>query len=166
MLNGVCPHNEFKPYGANYIGATFKYEVIDYRGTKRQAQVAQMPQTSFFALNTPYALFGLGRTNNYIDLLYVGANRRQGRHYATQAGVIPNSQLIIIPCQPNADSTSEDWTWELYMNPSDFVEYVFVALVVTLFVLLVLVAGLGWAERKEDEFEKRQLIHEINFDAL
>lgn len=30
--------------------------------------VAQLPQTGYHALQTPYAFFGLGRTNNYVEV--------------------------------------------------------------------------------------------------
>lgn len=101
MLNGACFDNcagrieGFRPYGVNYIGGTFKYTVIDYQGGKRATQgtlflaalnvfprsdnvvVAQLPQTGYMAGLTPYALVGLGRTNNYIEELFLGSTRHQ-----------------------------------------------------------------------------------------
>lgn len=72
------------------------------------------------SLQTPYCLVGLGRTNNYVEEMFAGVSRRQVReklqlslprithsHYIIQdqnylfyEGVIPNSQLIFIPYQP------------------------------------------------------------------
>ncbi|KAJ3332036.1 hypothetical protein HDU76_001494 [Blyttiomyces sp. JEL0837] len=110
VSNGVCSSatwcsNEIatpnaKPYGVNYFGASFKFTVVDTMGHIRATQFAQMPQTGYFALNTPYNFMGLGRTNNYIDILFVGTTRNQPQHVATYQGVIPNSQLIVLPYQP------------------------------------------------------------------
>lgn len=89
--------------------------------------VAQLPQSSYLPLQTPYCLIGLGRTNNYIEEMFAGVSRNQVsfywpcRRFCTQTeisfqeqnylfyeGVIPNSQLIFIPYQPSdvKDSSS------------------------------------------------------------
>jgi hypothetical protein len=38
----------------------------------RHKLVNKVPQSSYHALQTPYSFFGLGRTNNYIENLFVG----------------------------------------------------------------------------------------------
>ncbi|KAG0364322.1 hypothetical protein BC939DRAFT_458332 [Gamsiella multidivaricata] len=93
-----------KPFGVNYPGATFKFTVLDTSGKKRANQVAQYPFSTYLGLSLPYSLFGLGRTNNYVEELFVGVTRNQPEHYTTYAGVIPNSQLIIIPYQAEDES--------------------------------------------------------------
>ncbi|KAI1320696.1 hypothetical protein EDD11_010230 [Mortierella claussenii] len=93
-----------KPFGVNYPGATFKFTVLDTSGIKRANQVAQYPSSTYLNLALPYSLFGLGRTNNYVEELFVGVTRDQKEHFTTYAGVIPNSQLIIIPYQVEDDS--------------------------------------------------------------
>ncbi|KAK3842740.1 MAG: hypothetical protein J3R72DRAFT_474554 [Linnemannia gamsii] len=93
-----------KPFGVNYPGATFKFTVLDTSGKKRANQVAQYPSSSYLGLSLPYSLFGLGRTNNYVEELFVGVTRNQPEHYTTYSGVIPNSQLIIIPFQAEDES--------------------------------------------------------------
>ncbi|KAF9540003.1 hypothetical protein EC957_004705 [Mortierella hygrophila] len=93
-----------KPFGVNYPGATFKFTVLDTSGKKRANQVAQYPSSSYMGLSLPYSLFGLGRTNNYVEELFVGVTRNQPEHYTTYSGVIPNSQLIIIPYQSEDES--------------------------------------------------------------
>ncbi|KAJ1338963.1 hypothetical protein BSLG_006102 [Batrachochytrium salamandrivorans] len=88
VLNGVCnewcpepvPFPNPKPYGVNYAGGTFKYTVIDTMGQRRATQIAQLPQSAYMSLQTPYALFGLGRTNNYIEDLFIGVSRRAKEH--------------------------------------------------------------------------------------
>ena len=32
--------------------------------------MAQLPQTSYHALHTPYSFIGLGRTNNYVEVSF------------------------------------------------------------------------------------------------
>lgn len=39
--------------------------------------VAQLPQSSYLPLQTPYCLIGLGRTNNYIEEMFAGVSRNQ-----------------------------------------------------------------------------------------
>jgi integrin alpha FG-GAP repeat containing protein 1 len=38
---------------------------------ERLTQACQLPQSAYFALQTPYSLFGLGRTNNYVEDFFV-----------------------------------------------------------------------------------------------
>ena len=186
--NGVCPtwcgaydtkpsKAGAKPFGVNYPGATFKFTILDTSGKKRANQVAQYPSSTYLGLNVPYSLFGLGRTNNYVEELFVGVTRNQPEHFTTYAGVIPNSQLIIIPYQQEDDqstppttppptgsnSSSEEgevttnqdknkggpneWTLELYVRPGDYVPWVFVTLATAIAILAGVVVGLNWMEK-------------------
>lgn len=174
MLNGVCPswcpfNSDFpshKPYGANYVGATFKFTVLDTSGSKRAAVAVQMPQTSYMALMAPSTISGLGRTTNYIENFFAGSTRRQDSYYAYYTGIIPNSQIIITPYQPIGIASAATWTFGMFMNPSDYVGAVLAALVTSLTILIILVLVLRHLESREDAAEKRKLRHEINFDAL
>ncbi|KAJ3295635.1 hypothetical protein HK104_002440 [Borealophlyctis nickersoniae] len=174
VSNGVCPswcpvgekYPNPKPYGVNYPGATFKYTVFDTSGQRRATQVAQLPQSAYFALITPYSLFGLGRTNNYIEDLFVGVSRHQTEHVAHYQGVIPNSQLIITPYQEREDASPDAWRLELYINPSSASTSCLLVLCASLVVLGIVVLYLHWAEKREDELEKRKALHLLNFDAL
>jgi len=47
-----------------------------YKYKKYMIIVAQLSQSNYNALQTPYCLFGLGRTNSYIEELFVGVSRR------------------------------------------------------------------------------------------
>ncbi|KAJ3074923.1 hypothetical protein HDU98_009801 [Podochytrium sp. JEL0797] len=126
VLNGVCPawcttgerFPDPKPYGVNYFGATLKYIVTNADGEKRATQLSQLPQSSYFSLNTPYTLSGLGRTNNYIETLFVGATKQREDNVATYFGVIPNSQLVIVPYGgPSELSVSLLFLgWALYLD--------------------------------------------------
>ncbi|KAG0305341.1 hypothetical protein BGZ98_004275 [Dissophora globulifera] len=183
-----------KPFGVNYPGATFKFTVLDTSGKKRANQVAQYPTSTYMGLALPYSLFGLGRTNNYVEELFVGVTRNQPEHFTTYSGVIPNSQLIIIPYQvedeqrppptaPDAIGAGSntttaaavagenrggpsEWTLELYVRPGDYVPWVFVVLATAIVILTGVVVGLNWMEKREDERERKKALHIINFDAL
>ncbi|KAG0235124.1 hypothetical protein BGW42_005774 [Actinomortierella wolfii] len=194
--NGVCPNwcglpsrperPDVRPFGVNYPGTTFKFTILDTSGRKRANQVAQYPSSSYAGLLTPYSLFGLGRTNNYVEELFVGVTRHQKEHFTTYSGVIPNSQLIIIPYQSEdrqrldgdngnggGNGTTEgetggpnEWTLELYIRPGDYVPWVFVTVLTSIALLGGVVVTLNWMEKREDERERKKALHIINFDAL
>jgi hypothetical protein len=105
-----------QPYGASMSGVSYKYTILDTSGRRSAAQVPQLPQTSYQALNTPYAFFGLGRTNNYIENLFAGA--AHGRVAALEM-VIPNSKLVI-----NPGATPDEWHKELYLRPGQWIPWV------------------------------------------
>ncbi|CAG8552359.1 22065_t:CDS:10, partial [Racocetra persica] len=120
MLNGVA---EKQGYGVSYSGASYKFTILDTSGILRANQVAQYPQSAYQALQTPYSLFGLGRTNNYVELLFTGSTRNQTLYYTSFSGVIPNSQLIIIPYQPPGFFDPSSWKLELFIHPGDWIPW-------------------------------------------
>ncbi|SPO34644.1 uncharacterized protein PSFLO_00115 [Pseudozyma flocculosa] len=177
-LNGACqsfcePEGQprFRPWGTNYGGASYKFTVLDPNGIRRAQQVGQLPQTSYRSLLTPYSYFGLGRTNNYVESLFIGSTRRQKEHYLAVEGIIPNSQVVINPWQ-GGDPTTADrgdpgmWTKQLYLSPGDWIPWVTVVLITTIIGLAVIVVVLHLNERREDERERKRAVHAINFDAL
>ena len=134
----------------SYSGASYKYTILDTTGRRSAAQgtcpifftkhrsscifsVAQLPQTAYQALLTPYAFFGLGRTNNYIENLFVGSTKQTGTRFVNMEGVIPNSKVVIYP------PTSDDGAWrkELYLRPGQWIPWV----TLTVACLVVLLAG-------------------------
>ncbi|KAF7298495.1 hypothetical protein MKEN_01374600 [Mycena kentingensis (nom. inval.)] len=157
VLNGACgsgwcygPNGteRYHPFGVSYSGASYKYTVLDTKGGRHAAQVAQLPQTSYQSLQTPYSFFGLGRTNNYIENLF---------------GVIPNSKLVILPPSREGDA----WKRELFLRPGEWTPFVtLTAAVGTLLLLSVIWLVLHLNEKREDELERRRASHHINFDAL
>lgn len=177
-LNGACqgfcePDDtpKFRPWGTNYGGASYKFTVLDPNGVRRAQQVGQLPQTAYRSLLTPYSYFGLGRTNNYVESLFIGSTRRQEEHYLALAGVIPNSQVVINPWQGGRGSENEKggpgtWTKQLYLHPGDWIPWVTVVLITTIVGLAIVVIVLHVNERREDERERKRAVHAINFDAL
>ncbi|KZT70220.1 hypothetical protein DAEQUDRAFT_725861 [Daedalea quercina L-15889] len=170
VLNGACGSSvckdantsaQYHPYGVSYSGATYKYTVLDTSGRRSAAAVAQLPQTAYHALLTPYSYFGLGRTNNYIENLFVGSTKHSN-HYINMEGVIPNSKVVIVP--PLEDN--EAWRRELYLRPGEWIPWVTLTVIATLGILAAIVIVLHLNEKREDELERRRASHHINFDAL
>ncbi|KAI0927900.1 hypothetical protein AcV7_009379 [Taiwanofungus camphoratus] len=171
VLNGACgsglcstPNGSVKyhPFGVSYSGATYKYTVLDTSGRRSAAEVGQLPQTSYHSLLTPYAYFGLGRTNNYIENLFVGSTKHSDKHFINMEGVIPNSKVVIIPPIQGDDA----WKRELYLRPGEWIPWVTLTVVVATAVLAIIVFVLHLNEKREDELERRRASHHINFDAL
>ena len=63
-----------QPYGVNFPGGTFKFGVTKENGKKRPAIGSQLVQSAYLSLQTPYILFGLGKTSAYIDTVLYGIN--------------------------------------------------------------------------------------------
>lgn len=168
VLNGACesglcktPNGSYHPFGVSYSGATYKYTVLDTSGQRSAAEVAQLPQTSYQALLTPYVYFGLGRTNNYIENLFVGSTKHSAEHFINMEGVIPNSKVVIIP-----PVEGDAWRKELYLRPGEWIPWVTLTVIAATAVLAVIVFVLHLNEKREDELERRRASHHINFDAL
>jgi integrin alpha FG-GAP repeat containing protein 1 len=124
---------------ASTSGASYKYTILDTSGRRSAAQVPQLPQTSYQALNTPYAFFGLGRTNNYIENLFAGA--AHGRIAALEM-VIPNSKLVI-----NPGAGEDEWHKELYLRPGQWIPWVGLTVVGTMVALAGVVLVLHLNEK-------------------
>ncbi|CAH7682403.1 hypothetical protein PPACK8108_LOCUS15314 [Phakopsora pachyrhizi] len=174
MLNGACSSRcatrgnstEHRPYGVNYAGASYKFTIQDTYGKRRAAAVGQIPFSTYASPMTPYCFFGLGRTNNYVENLFVGSTRRQSAHFINVEGLLPNSQLVIIPYQETGQNSPVSWKKELYLHPGDWIPWVTATLVAATLVLAIIVGVLHINEKREDERERRRKAHTINFDAL
>ncbi|RDB23975.1 T-cell immunomodulatory protein [Hypsizygus marmoreus] len=171
VLNGACDNGwcyspnsseRYHPFGVSYSGASYKYTVLDTSGHRSAAQVGQLPQTSYHALQTPYSFFGLGRTNNYIENLFVGSTIHAKEHYINMEGVIPNSKVVILP----SAREGEAWKRELFLRPGEWIPWVTLTVVIGTAVLAIIVFVLHLNEKREDELERRRASHHINFDAL
>ncbi|KZT59740.1 integrin alpha N-terminal domain-containing protein, partial [Calocera cornea HHB12733] len=166
-LNGACSgfcevdNKKYKPFGTGFPGASYKYTILDTSGRRSAAQVGQLPQTGYHALHTPYAYFGLGRTNNYIENLFVGSTSHEEAHYINLEGVIPNSRLVV-----NPTVWKSNWEYELYLRPGDWIPWVTVVALASCALLATMVFVLHLNEKREDERDRRRALHRINFDAL
>ncbi|EFA85052.1 putative integrin alpha FG-GAP repeat-containing protein [Heterostelium album PN500] len=170
-LNGVCTtmcpgHVKFpdpKPYGVNFPGGTFKFIFSDMSGTTHIQIGAQLSQSAYMSLQTPYNFFGLGRTSNYIDQLFYGIPLNQTVHYNSWVGTIPNSQIVAIPYKP---SNPTSWTLELFINPSGIFFWVMLAFIVVLIFFSGVSLFLWKREKKQDEKLKQEQAHLFSFNAL
>jgi len=96
----------------------------------------------------------------------VGVSRNQSTYYTSFTGVIPNSQLIIIPYQPEGVFDTSTWSRELYIHPGDWVPWVLLILIIVTIILAIVVFTLNYIEKREDENEKRKASRFVNFDAM
>ena len=148
-------------------------------------KVGQLPQTAYLSLQAPYTYFGLGRTNNYVENLFVGSTRHQDDHFMTIEGVIPNSQVVIVPYQPKDVHDSSTWTKQLFLMPGRWIPWVGIKLITTIDILAITVLFLHLNEKvsfhsvtrkwpnaecrlntqRQDELERRRGMHLINFDG-
>jgi len=101
-----------KDYGNTFIGLNYLAIRTEMDGTKDPVSMPQQYGMSHTRLQLPYALFGLGRINNYIEDFTAGVTKPES-FYSSWSPIIPNSQLIITP--PRDDS---DWKIEIYINPT------------------------------------------------
>lgn len=119
--------------------------------------VAQLAQTSYHSLNTPYAFFGLGRTNNYIENLFVGSTKKED-NFINMEGVIPNSKLVIIPSPPGQKT---GWKRVLFLRPGDWIPWVTLTLILSTIILAIIVFVLHLNDKVcsyEETFEIKLLI--------
>ena len=113
-----------------------------HRLNEHRHPVGQLPQTAYHALLTPYSFFGLGRTNNYIENLFVGSTKHAPQHFLNMEGVIPNSKVVILPSSGDAP-----WRRQLFLRPGEWIPWVTVTVVVGTAVLAVIVLVLHISEK-------------------
>jgi len=153
-----------KPYGVDFPGGVFKFTVSSLDGSKGIKQGVQLHQSGNLALQTPYILFGLGRTSNYIEEIFMGVSiNNQGDHWHLWICIIPNSQLVGIPYKPD---DPDNWTLELYIKTSGLTLWVIVAIVSWLLVTGGFIGFFSWRERRQDKILKKKTAHLFSFDAL
>lgn len=163
-LNGVWGTlSKPKPFGVNFPGTVWKYTVTDLGGGKSVAQGVQLRQSGGYSLQTPYILFGLGRTSNYIEEIFMGDAVNEPVQYALWTTIIPNSQVVGIPYPKD---TPENWILELYIKSSGLALWAAVAVLSWLIVTGVLICFFSWREKRQDELLKQEMAHLFSFDAM
>lgn len=159
-LNGLClrwcGNGEADPmpppYGVNTHGITYAFASTSATGSKRLFSGTQLSSSAHSPLATPFVLFGLGRTNDYVNEFYVGLPTGHRRRF--DAGIIPNSQLIAIPTPPDKPAR---WTIELYISKASLLPWVALAVSAGLVIIGAVVVLLEWRERLEDAREKKAM---------
>jgi integrin alpha FG-GAP repeat containing protein 1 len=145
-----------KPYGTNQVGVAIKFTLTNLQGVKHSISSMQLTQSSSYSLQLPYAFFGLGRTNNYIEELFVGIPYKSSvdsTNYQIWVAIIPNSQLVIFPYPPDSPA---DWVLELFISPTRSLWAVVTSLVVCLILNAAIIAYLHYREKQQDQREKQK----------
>jgi integrin alpha FG-GAP repeat containing protein 1 len=106
--------------------------------------VGQLPQTSYHSLFTPYSFFGLGRTNNYIENLFIGSTKHTESHFINIEGVIPNSRVVILPPEGHGYVA---WKRELFLRPGEWIPWVTLTVLSGTAILAIIVLMLHLKEK-------------------
>ena len=141
-------------------GSTTKYQINGDDGTVYGSN-SQLSQSTHRAMQLPFSLFGLGRSPNFVENLYVGIPSWKPMSRNWQQ-IVPNSRLYIIP---NLNSTA-NWISRMYVTPSRLILLSGASLCCICAVILLIIAALQWRERKLDLAEKQQLSQRFHFDAM
>lgn len=153
-------------YGSNLPGAIVEIQTTDTDGNNLVRKATQLSQSSYFALQLPYVVFGLGKSPNFVEKINVGVGRSDNPkvdRVRSWTSIIPNSQVIVIPRPKDSPS---DWVTRLLVTPSKLLLQTAGVLVGTCLLLAGLILILYVKDKKEDEREKRKEAHKFHFDAL
>ncbi|XP_037928740.1 T-cell immunomodulatory protein [Teleopsis dalmanni] len=148
-----------RTYGTNLPGPRIIYTTTTQDGELQYGSSVQLPQSSYFALQLPYTIFGLGRTSNFIDSLTVGLISKS----RTWTQLIPNSQIIVVP---KPVDEPQCWKAQLFVTPSKLILMSVVALGGTCLVIIFIILILYIKEKREDKLEKLQEAHRFHYDAM
>lgn len=153
LCSEFCP-NEHVPYGTNQVGPFICYETSDINGRRIKGCSAQMSQTAYFALQTPYSIFGLGETPNFVETVIASipsGDKPVRKSKWTQ--IVPDAQVVLIPYPPNATSF---WICKLFYTPSSMVSSTLAALALICGLLIVIILILHRREVLEDSTEHEE----------
>lgn len=140
-LNG---HHK-RGYSSAFPGAVFMFTLTELDMSKVVMHSTQMPLTGYFALNTPYCVYGLGRTNSYIEEFYVAMPVNSTFHRAWTP-IIPNSYLIA----STGTKTTDDWYLELFASPTDKIGIIIGVCLVCMALIGAIVIYNYCREKRED----------------
>jgi len=137
-------------------------------GKQQDASAGLLTQLTHFALQMPTTVFGLGRSPNFVDSLYVGLppvlNRTsKTKHSQVFEQTIPNSAVVI---NPNPLNEPSQWRAYIYVTPSSAMLETGIVLSVVFALLAILVGLLHLKEKREDQKEKLVEMQRFHFDAM
>ncbi|CAG0923964.1 unnamed protein product, partial [Notodromas monacha] len=153
----------------NVAGATVSYILDDFVGKQKTAKAVQQSQTSHFALQLPYVIFGLADVSNFVESLTVGLNVNWVNGTLRQDllkswyQLIPNSQVYVIP---SPLEIPKEWKIKLYLTPKHLIGRTMLMLWSLGFAALIIVAIIYWREKMLDRKEKRKEAYMMYFGAL
>eukprot|EP00914_Ancora_sagittata_P032413 GHVO01065581.1.p1 GENE.GHVO01065581.1~~GHVO01065581.1.p1 ORF type:complete len:428 (+),score=67.05 GHVO01065581.1:206-1489(+) len=147
--------------GATAYGVSYKLSFTDLNGQRLTRADYQLSQTTHSPLQSPFAQFGLGRTNNYVDALVVGVcgsnlyttsekegvNRQGLIRTREWKSFMPNTHVVV---EVNPINRPNMWTIEQAITPSRHFLWILVATVGCLQVVGLIVILLDRREKLED----------------
>ncbi|KAL4468178.1 hypothetical protein ABPG72_017159 [Tetrahymena utriculariae] len=130
-LNGQCTTSSCQ--SSVYYGASYQCKVTTLDTQYKTASGVQLIQSANGALQLPFVILGLSRTNNYIENFTVGLPQPDADNSSRYwTPIIPNSQLIIFPYTLDPSK----WEISIFVQPND-------ALIIVIIVTVVILAILG-----------------------
>ncbi len=145
-----CPNHRIA-YGTNQIGPFLCYSPSDGKQTGCSGQLSQ---STHFALQMPYVIFGLGDIPNFIENLTVSipSGKMQIRQQ-TWFEMIPDARIVIIPFPANQ---TDRWIQKLYLNPSHFALSTLITLTSFCCICVIIIAILHKQELSEDVADHKE----------
>ncbi|KEP61205.1 UNVERIFIED_CONTAM: FG-GAP repeat-containing protein [Hammondia hammondi] len=143
----VTLQHSLPPSGVASHGPAFKLTVTDLNGVKTPRTATQLSQSAHSPLQLPYVLFGLGRTNNYIEEFYLGMPISAQVCHNMWISLIPNSQVLV---SPSPLYCPKAWQLDLSVNPSKHVFYILITTLICLIVVAIIIFILDRREKAED----------------
>jgi hypothetical protein len=90
--------NEKTSFFGNEFGTSFRFITTNIDGSRRMDFASQGIQVNTpLSLNLPYAVIGIGRSNNYIENFHIisGNYVESSYNYKMFTPIIPNSQIVV-----------------------------------------------------------------------
>lgn len=144
-------------FGDVCIGCNYRMVVTDLQDRKFILLGNQAFQATYSSLMLPYAFLGVGRSNNYIEYLYVASSVEGHKSERMWTPIIPNSQLIVF-----ADShVVDNWALELFISPTQQLYLIVASCCLALIVIGIVIIVLHCKEKQEDKRKR-----DTNFDFL
>lgn len=143
---------------SNEIGTSYRYIATNNDGSRRMDYTWQLSQNNDMIMNVPYALVGIGRSNNYIENFCVISNsvdyplskkNSADDDYHIFTPIIPKSQLLITKALTNKNEIK--WNIDLIVNPTDNMLVLMIVVAVILLIILIVIIILHVKEFREDK---------------
>lgn len=152
--------------GISWVGACASFSMSTSYGPPRVSTQCQLPQSSHRTFHSPFLLFGLGRSPNFVDEIELGSPRwpteSSGNQKHILKQIVPNSRIVVVP--PEREGTF--WQVRLYITPSQLIIQSLLVQISVCFVLTCLAIGLHLKEQQADKKERQQASHRFHFNAL
>lgn len=171
--SNISPYCRGKCTGNTSHGPTVKITITDLNGIKTPRTATQFPQSTNGVIQQPYLLFGLGKTNNYIEELFVGipamskvteSSRKEsssllkfdfsgGRDTGNSEysniwmGLIPNTHVI---AQLYPINNPRNWSLVLSVSPTKTFTRIITVTVLALVIIGIIIGILDRREKVED----------------